>query len=97
LSEKCDGGSFVFLQAAGDAEMLDVGAGEGGGFFPPIVRREVEVFRADEVADAAALVGFGDAGPEAIEFRLELFGLVEKNGGAGMRSKMVLSAPATGE
>ena len=30
----------------------------------------IEIFGADQIADAAALVGFGDAGPEAVEFLL---------------------------
>ena len=58
-------------------------AGKSFGFAPPILWREVEIFGADKVADAAALVGFGDAGPEAVEFLFELVGLVEKNRGAG--------------
>jgi hypothetical protein len=53
--------------------MLDVGAGRRE-FFAPIVGREVEILGADEIADAAALVGFFDAGPEAVEFLLELIG-----------------------
>ncbi len=50
---------------------------------PPIFRGQVEIFGADEIADAAALVGFCDAGPEAVEFLLELIGFVEQNCGAG--------------
>ena len=39
-----------------------------GEFFPPVIGREVEVFGTNEIAYAAALVGFFDAGPEAVEF-----------------------------
>ena len=60
--------SEVVVEAAGDAEVLDIRAGKRCGFLPPIFRREVEIFGADEIADAAALVGFVDAGPEAVEF-----------------------------
>ena len=63
--------------------MFDIGAGEVGCFLPPIVGRKIEIFGTDQIADAAALVGFRDAGPEAVEFLVELIGFVEENGGAG--------------
>ena len=87
----------MIIEAARDAEMFDIGAGKSGCFLPPVFGSEIEIFGADEIAYAAALVDVGDAGPEAVEFFLELMGLVEENSGAGMRSKIVLSAPATGE
>src|SRR5258706_9886576 len=63
--------------------MFDVRAGECCGFLPPVVRGQVEIFGADEVADAAAFVGFGDSGPEAVKLLLEQFGFVKHDGGAG--------------
>src|SRR5216684_1252458 len=63
--------------------MLYVGAGKSGGSCPPIFRGQVEIFWTDEIADAAALVGLGDAGPEAVEFFPEQIGFVEQNGAAG--------------
>ena len=62
--------------------MFNVCAGECGGFPPPIVRRNVEIFGTNQVSDAAALVGLGNAGPEAVELLFELIGFVEENGGA---------------
>ena len=53
------------------------------GFLPPIVGRQIKIFGTNEIADAAALVGFFDASPEAVELLLELIGFVEQNGGAG--------------
>ena len=41
---------------------------KSGRFLPPVVGSEIEIFGADEIADAAALVDFFDAGPEAVEF-----------------------------
>src|ERR1700678_623301 len=73
---------FVQAEAAGDTEVLDIGAGESRGFLPPCVWRNVEIFGAHQVADAAAFVDFGDASPEAIELLLELIGLVEENRGS---------------
>src|SRR5208282_6779871 len=63
--------------------MLDVCAGQGCGPLPPSVRRQIEIFGANQVADSAALVSFVDAGPEAVEFLLELIGFVEQDCGAG--------------
>ena len=80
LGEECDG--CLRRQAAGDAEVFDIGAGKSRGFLPPIVRRQIEIFGTNQIADAAALVGFVDAGPEAVELLLELIGFVEENGGA---------------
>src|ERR1700683_2537684 len=62
--------------------MLDVGAGEACGFLPPIPRRQVEIFGAPEMSDAAALVSFFHAGPEAVELLLELISFVEQNRGS---------------
>ena len=88
----------MIIEAARDAEMFDIGAGESGGFLPPVVGSEIEIFGTNEIADAAALVDVGDAGPEAVEFFLELIGSRRaERRRAGMRSKMVLLAPATGE
>ena len=63
--------------------MLDIGAGKCCGFLPPTFRRQVEIFGTDQIADTAALMGLLDAGPEAVEFLLELIGLVEQDRGAG--------------
>ena len=73
----------IFVQAARDAEVLDVGAGKRCGFLPPIVRRQKEIFGPDQIAHAAALVGFFDAGPEAVEFLSEFFGLVGQDRSVG--------------
>ena len=63
--------------------MLDVGAGEGRDFLPPIVGRQIQIHGAHEIADAAALVSFFDAGPEAVEFGAQQIGLVEQHGRVG--------------
>ena len=63
--------------------MFDIGSGERRDFFPPVVGRQIQIHGAHEIADAAALVGFFDAGPEAVEFGAEQIGLVEQDGGVG--------------
>ena len=80
LGEERDGG-LVF--AAGDAEMLYVGSGQGRDFLPPVVWRQIQICGANEIADAAAFVGFFDARPEAVELGAEEIGFVEQDGGAG--------------
>src|SRR5438445_13604008 len=63
--------------------MLDVGTGKGGHFLPPVLRLKVQIFGTHHIADAATLVHFGDASPEAVELLPELVGLVEKYCSAG--------------
>ncbi len=46
---------------------------------PPVVRRQIKIVGADKVADAAALVGFVDASPEAFKFLAKLIGFVEQD------------------
>ena len=75
--------------------MLDVGAGKRRGFLPPSFGRQIEIFGADKIADAAALVDFGDAGPEAIEFLCELIGFVEEN--RGLRDEIEDGAVGSGD
>jgi len=79
LSEKRNFSKVV--EAARDAQVLDIGAGKCGGFLLPIVGRQIKIFGTNQIADAAAFVGFGDAGPEAVEFLLELVGFVEQDCG----------------
>src|ERR1700678_1099071 len=62
--------------------MFDVCAGERGGFFPPCIGRDVEIFGANEITDAATFVGFSHASPEAVEFLREWAGFVVQNSGA---------------
>ena len=64
-----------------DAEVFDIGSGERRDFLPPIVWRQIQIHGADEIADAAALVGFFDAGPEAVELGAQQVGFVEQHGG----------------
>ena len=80
LGEESD---CIFFQAAGDAEVFDISAWEIGSFLLPIFGWQVEVFGTNEISYSAALVSFVNAGPEAVEFLLELIGLVEQNPGAG--------------
>src|SRR5271168_1484180 len=75
--------------------MLDVCAGEGCGPLPPNVRRQIEIFGANQIADSAALMSFLDTSPEAVEFLLELIGLVEQNCGA--RDQIEDSAVGSGD
>ncbi len=63
--------------------MFDIGAGEIRGFLPPVFRRQVEILGTNQIAYSAALVGFLNASPEAVEFLLELIGFVEQDRGAG--------------
>ena len=65
--------------------MFEVGAGERRDFLPPVVRRQIQICGADEIADAAALVGFFDARPEVVEFGAEQVGFVEQDGGVGQQ------------
>src|SRR5258708_14865098 len=67
----------------GNAEVFDVRAWEGRDFLPTVAGSHVEIFGADEIADTAALVGFRDAGPEAVKLLLEQFGFVKHHGSAG--------------
>ncbi len=65
--------------------MFDIGSGERGDFLPPVVGRKIQIDGAHEIADAAALVGFFDAGPEAVELGAEQIGFVEQHGGVGQQ------------
>ena len=76
-------GDRIFVDIACDAEVLEVCAGKRGCFFPPVVWSDVEIFGPDEIADSAAFVSFGDAGPEAVELLTELVGFVEQDRCAG--------------
>ena len=69
--------------AARDAEMFHIRSGERRDFLPPVVGRKIQIHGAHEIADAAALVGFFDAGPEAVELGAEQIGFVEQDGGVG--------------
>src|SRR5579864_1124602 len=60
--------------------MLHVRTRKTCDFFPPVVRRKIQVHGANEVADAAALVSFFDAGPEAVELGAQQVRLVEQYG-----------------
>ena len=64
---------------AGDAQVLNVGSGKCGDLLPPRIRRQVQIFRADEIADAAAFMHVAHALPEAIELLAQLIRFVEKN------------------
>jgi hypothetical protein len=69
-------GDCVFVQAASDAKVFEVGAGESCGFLPPVFWRQVKILGANQISYAAAFVGFVNASPEAIELLLELIGLI---------------------
>ena len=93
LGEESDIGAVVFT--AGDAEMFDVGSGERGDFLPPVIGRQIQIRRANEIADAAAFVGLFDAGPEAVELGAKEIGFVEQDGGA--RQKIEDAAVGAGD
>src|SRR5208282_6262780 len=75
--------------------MLDVCAGKGCYLSRPVVWRQIEIVGAHEVADTAALMGILNAGPETIEFLVELIGFVEKN--RSTRNEVDNSAVGTGD
>jgi len=60
-------------------------------------RAEVDIFRPDEVADAAALVALLNLVPPAVDLVADHAGLVDKEDGFGMRLRRLFSAPATAE
>jgi hypothetical protein len=75
LRQECDASLRIVI--ALDAEVFDIGAGKGGDFPPEILWGQVQIFGADEISYAAAFVRFLNAGPDAVEFLLDLFRLVD--------------------
>ena len=63
--------------------MLNVGAGEGRDFLPPAIGGKIQVHGTNEISDAATLVSFLHARPEAIEFEAQQIGFVEQHGRVG--------------
>src|SRR5712691_12182551 len=61
--------------------MLNFSAGQTEYFLPPIIRREIQIRRPDQVANPAALVGFLDPGPHAVKFLLEVVRFVSQHHG----------------
>ena len=64
-------------------------------FFHQSSGGKIQICGADEIADAAAFVGFFDAGPEAVEFGAEQVGFVEQD--RGVRQQIEDGAVGSGD
>src|ERR1700719_3576755 len=60
--------------------MLDVCSGEGRDLLPPVVWRKIQIYGTHKIANAATLVRFFDAGPEAVKFTTQQIRFVEQDG-----------------